>query len=398
MQHKLNPAFIAKAKPAPGAERTLYWDSALPGFGLMTTANGHKSYVVQYRAGRVSRRMTLKANLSLAEARREAKGIMGAVAKGGDPLQEAREARAAEANTLAAVAAEYLTREARNLGKRTLAGKKFTFRRYVFPRLGQRPIDAIKRSEIVRLLDRIEDDHGPTAAHHALAALRRLMSWHAARDDDFKSPIVHGMGRIKPKERARQRILTDDELRSVWKAAEAPGPFPALVKLLLLTAARRTEAAAMTWDEFDGTDWALPASRNKAKFELVRPLSKAAQDVLSSLPRINNCRFVFSTNGRTPISGYSKFKATFDKMCGVTGWTLHDLRRTARSLMSRAGVDADHAERALGHVVPGVRGVYDRHSFYEEKQRAFNALAAQIECIVNPPEGVVTPLRGRERP
>ena len=76
----------------------------------------------------------------------------------------------------------------------------------------------------------------------------------------------------------------------------------------------------------------------------------------------------------------------------MTGWTLHDLRRTARSLMSRAGVDADHAERALGHVIAGVRGVYDRHEFKEEKRRAFEALAAQIERIINPQENVV-PLR-----
>jgi integrase len=93
------------------------------------------------------------------------------------------------------------------------------------------------------------------------------------------------------------------------------------------------------------------------------------------------------------LGGFSKFKAAFDKACGVTGWTLHDLRRTARSLMSRAGIDADHAERALGHVIPGVRGVYDRHEFRDEKRRAFEALAAQIERIINPQPNVVA-LRG----
>jgi integrase len=239
----------------------------------------------------------------------------------------------------------------------------------------------------VRLLDHVEDSSGAPAAHLALAALRRLMNWHATRDDEFSSPIVRGMGRMKPGETARSRILNDDELRALWKATESPGVFPAFIRFLLLTACRRCEAARMHRDEIEGDDWRLPAERNKTKQELVRPLSKAARKTLATLPRLSD--FVFS-NGRVALSGFSKPKTALDKRCGVTGWTLHDLRRTARSLMSRAGVSSDIAERCLGHVIGGVRAVYDRHRYREEMLRAYEALAVQIDRVVNPQDNVAS--------
>jgi integrase len=224
-------------------------------------------------------------------------------------------------------------------------------------------------------------------ADHVLGVVRRIMNWHASRTDDFRSPIVRGMARTSNKDRARARVLTDDELRSVWKAAEAmPGPFGAFVQFLLLTGARRTEAAAMTYDELNGTDWTLPARRNKVKADLIRPLPGAAMTVIARLPRISD--YVFTAAHR-PLGGLSYFKRDFDTRCGVIGWTLHDLRRTARSLMSRAGVASDHAERCLGHVIGGVRGTYDRHEYRAEKRRAYELLAMQIEHIVNPQENVV---------
>ncbi len=146
----------------------------------------------------------------------------------------------------------------------------------------------------------------------------------------------------------------------------------------------------MTWGEISQGDWVLPAARNKVKVDLVRPLSAAAQSVLAKLPRIGRRGLVFTTDGECLLGGFSKFKRRFDQACGVTDWTLHDLRRTARALMSRAGVPSDHAERCLGHVMPGVRGTYDRHEYHEEKRRAFEALAAQIERIIDPQENVVS--------
>jgi integrase len=131
--------------------------------------------------------------------------------------------------------------------------------------------------------------------------------------------------------------------------------------------------------------WTIPADRHKTgkiSGEKVLPLSKSAQELLADLPVLGP--FTFTLNGRTPIGNWTASKAELDTLSGVTGWRIHDLRRTARSLMSRAGVDADIAERCLGHVIGGVRGVYDRHSFLEEKRDAFEKLAALIEGVVNP--------------
>jgi integrase len=162
----------------------------------------------------------------------------------------------------------------------------------------------------------------------------------------------------------------------------------------------------MRWEEIREGDWLLPASRNKTKRDLLRPLSRAAQAVLAQQPNI--CHFVFTADGRSPISGYSKSKARFDaavlaairkedpKAEPLENWTLHDLRRTARSLMSRAGVPERHAEQCLGHVIGGVQGIYDRHKYLTEMLAAYEALARQIETIVDPPPGNVVFLKAGE--
>jgi integrase len=378
---ELTPGFLKQAKSDAGAERTVFWDEKLPGFGLMVTAGGHKSWVVQYRHGHASRRMTLASVLPLDKARKEARGLLGDVARGGDPLGERRKAASAQKNSLKAVCEEYLRREGKTL--RTLEQRRAVLERAVFPKLGGRQIEDIKRSEIVRLLDQIEDDRGPVMADHVLAILRKIMNWHASRSDEFRSPIVRGMARTKSKERARDRILSDEELRAVWRAAEEfAKPWGAFVHFLLLTACRRNEAARMTWDELKGDEWTIAAARCKTKTDVLLPLSKKARELLEKLKRIEKCPYVFSISGKHPIAGFSVFKRNFDVACGISDWTLHDLRRTARSLMSRAGAGADIAERCLGHVIPGVRGVYDRHKYRDEMLHAFEALAAQIDRII----------------
>src|SRR5215469_12470269 len=260
MRSKLTPAFAAKAKATLGNARTTYWDAGMPGFGLMVTANGHRSYVVQYRAAGRSRRMHLKAGLTLTAARREARAILGTVARGGDPLVARRKAERAQSNTLKAIIDDYLAREVGRL--RTIAERRKSLQRHVLPKLGTRQIGEISRTDIVRLLDRIADKSGGPMADHVLAYLRRVMTWHASRSDDFRSPIVRGMARTRPSQRRRQRVLSDDELKAVWRSAEnSQSAFGYLVQFLLLTATRRTEAAAMRRSEVIGEEWTIPQER-----------------------------------------------------------------------------------------------------------------------------------------
>src|SRR5262249_15980915 len=141
-------------------------------------------------------------------------------------------------------------------------------------------------------------------------------------------------------------------------------------RFLLLTATRRAEAARMTRDEFgNGKDWIVPAARMKGKQEHVIPLSKAAKAIIDDMPVLG--AFIFTLDGRRATRNFAVYKKALDKASGVTGWRLHDLRRAARSLMSRAGVAPDIAERCLAHKIGGVRGIYDRYAYYEEKARAF---------------------------
>jgi integrase len=384
----------------PGPTRREIPDPGARGLYVIIQPSGRRGFALRYRFNGRPRKLTLTAGMSLAAARKAAAAAMYEISQGRDPADERkaqhRKAERAKADTLRSIAESYLTREGKRL--RSVDQRERIFERLIFPVLGGgRPIGDIRRKDVVALLDHVEDKHGARMADYTLAVLRRLFNWHAARDDDFVSPVVRGMGRQNAKEHERSRTLSDDELRAVWGTAEQQSDtFAAFVRFLLLTASRRNEAAQMMWSEIDGADWLLPASRNKVKLDLVRPLSEPAQAILSERPRFNGCDYVF-TNGRYPLGGFAKQKRQFDAACGVRNWTLHDLRRTARSLMSRAGVLPDHAERCLGHVVGGVRGVYDRHAFHQEKAATFAALAAQIERIINPPQGDVVPLPGTRR-
>jgi integrase len=390
----------------PGPVRREIPDHGCAGLYLIIQPSGYKSFAARFRFRGKPRKLSLGI-MPLAAARRAATAALHEAKEGRDPTlakqQEKAEQRTVAATTFRSVAEKYMGLKAgmRRSGDevtfsgdiRTAPRRLRDLERAVFPTLGHRPVAEIKRSEIVDLLDKIEMQSGPVAADRALALIRCILNWHATRADNFVPPIVKGMARTSTKERARSRTLTDDEIRTIWNSKES-GAFSALLRFLLLTGARRAEAARMTWEELDGGNWTLPASRNKTKQDLVRPLSAAAIAVIEG--QRSDCPFVFS-KGRKAISTFGRDKIAFDAAVGVSNWRVHDLRRTARSLLSRAGIAADIGERCLGHALPGVRGTYDRHSYLPEMTRAYDALAALIERIANPPKGNVTPLRKNKR-
>ena len=281
------------------------------------------------------------------------------------------------------------------------------FETYVLPRWRDLDIGDIKRSAIRDLLDNIVAKKlkhpktgqlvgGTVTADAVLAALSKLFDWHATRNDDFVSPIVRGMRRAgSPKERARQRVLSDNELRMMWPVLGELGCYGAAVKCMLLTAQRARKVGLMRRSEIktvraDGHvidhvwDGAGDDPDNKGTSPV--PLSALARDIIAKVPVIDAdepADYVFSVNGRTPFDGWSKAKARLDRRLALNEpWQLRDLRRTARTLMSRKKVPLEIAERCLGHVMTLVRGTYDRYDYLAEKQEAFEKLSAAVESIV----------------
>src|SRR5262249_29426925 len=235
---KLTSGFARTATVAEGEkDRTINWAPGLSGFGLMVTPTGHRSYIAQYRANGKSRRVTVAnaEKVDLEAARKIARKLFGEVAAGQDPAADKGKIAA---DTLQAVCERYLSRKKE---LRSIEKKRADLVRLVYPVLGNRPIADIRRRDINALLDKIQDERGGPMADLVLSLLRTIFNWYAVQDDEFMSPIVRGMARTKPSERQRDRILSDDELQAIWKAAEQyPGaPWGQYIRLLLLTATRR---------------------------------------------------------------------------------------------------------------------------------------------------------------
>src|SRR6516225_5403335 len=387
MTKRLTAKAIENAKS--GTARREISDGA-SGLYLIVQPSGHKSWAARFRVNGIPRKLTLPAGLTLHEAREQAAAAIKEAQRGDDPTKAKKIAKQerliAKANTFAAVALLYLNSEkVRKL--RTAYQIEDRLTRLAFPLIGDKPIADLKRSQIVTALDHIERTNGAVIADRTLSDISCVLKFHAKRSDDYVLPLVPGMNRTSKTERARDRVLTDDEIRKLWATGNRYAQF------LLLTGARRNEAAAIQWREIEGNVWTLPSFRNKVKVDLVRPLSKAAMAVLP--PRGHDDEFVFGLAPDTPLVAFSRIKKQIDAKSGVTGWTFHDLRRTARTLLSRARVNPDHAERCLGHVIGGVRGIYDRHEFHAEKAHAFEALAHQLTLITNPPKGNVRQLKRR---
>ena len=261
-----------------------------------------------------------------------------------------------------------------------------------------RDFASIGRADVANLLDTIELQSGSRQATYCLQVFSSLANWYAARDDNYRSPLVKGMRRGTPTK--RDRILNDDELRTVWRAAETNGTFGALVRLALLTAQRQDKLASMKWEDVKDGVWTIATEEREKGNAGVLVLPEQAVAILDSATSDRQREgYIFpAARGTGYVSGWSKMKRAFDAKLAIglpiSPWAFHDLRRTARSLLSRAGVTSDIAERVMGHAIAGVEGVYDRHSYVTEKAHALNALVGLIENILAPTDSKVRRLRG----
>jgi integrase len=249
---------------------------------------------------------------------------------------------------------------------------------------GNRDFTDVRRKDIITLADKVAEKHGRRAAEYLIQTCHALTKWYALRDENYSSPIVSGMAKAFRGE-ARSSILDDDELRRVWKLAEENGQYGTILRLLLLTGQRREKIAAMRWQDIDEDGvWTIPTDPREKNNAGTLVLPQAAIDILNAQPRMGNNPFVFASRAGSHVNGFSKAKKAFDAGLGdMPPWTLHDLRRTASSLMARAGVRPDHAEQTLGHTIKGVAGVYNRHEYREEKAQALRMLATLIDEIVS---------------
>ncbi len=252
---------------------------------------------------------------------------------------------------------------------------------------GGRELQAIRKGDINAVLDRLVEAGKGSPANHALAAIRKFFIWCVARSLIAVSPCA---GITRPAAtRARDRVLDDQELKSIWRAVDGSGiPFEPIVKLLILTGQRRGEVTAMQWRELDLENciWSIPAERTKSNRAQSLPLTITARSVLQTIPRISDV-YVFPSFGREEgiFSGFGKSKRKLDRVSGVTGWTLHDLRRTAATGLARLGVAPHVIERILNHTsytLGGVAGIYNRFGYEPEMRAALNLWSSHVVKLV----------------
>jgi integrase len=364
----------------PGQARREIPDAYMPGLYLVVQPSGARSWAVRYRCAGRTRKHTLGVypQIDLRAARELGGKALRAAAEGRDPAREKAQARSAKVDSIERVAAQFIDRHCKRSNRqRTAEETQRLLRLHVLPRWHGRMVHEITRRDVIDILDRVVDGGAPIAANRTFSAVRKMFNWAVARDIIALSPCAG----VKPPtaERSRDRKLSDEELKLVWQAAGEIGwPFGTMVQMLILTGQRRDEVARMTWDEVDLGQrlWTLPRERVKNNEAHEVPLSDAAIAVLTALPHVG--AYVFTTNGTSPSSGYSKGKRRLDALlpADMAPWRLHDLRRTCASGMAKLGIPVHVTEAVLNHrsgTISGIAAVYNRYEYQDEKARALEA-------------------------
>lgn len=362
---------------APGPKRMDVWDTVLQGFGMRVSPTGRKAWFVMVRPDGLPKRVTIGSYpaISLADAREQAGKIIHDVQLG---VFE----KPAETPTLGDTVPLFIQLYAKPKNR----GWKETERLLGdFRALFSRPIDAIKRSDVVSVLDVMVASGRPYSANRALSHLKKLMNWSLDRGMIEVNPIAG----LKPpvKERARDRVLTDRELSALLVAAGVESyPFGHLFTLLVLTGQRRGEVTGMHWSEidFEGRVWTIPAERSKNGQAHDVPLSEPVIEILQSMPRFLGSDYVLTTTGDTPISGFGRAKDRLDEAMGATDWRTHDLRRTTASGMARLGIPPHVVEKVLNHrtgIISGVAAIYNRYGYEKEKREALARWADYVRSL-----------------
>ena len=374
------------ALSAPTAD-AVYWDAALPGFGVKVTPKGRKVFIVLYRtggAGSKLRKYTIGpyGRVTFHQARIAAQKVFAAKLEGRDPAAEKREAtRRVVADRVEDLLEMYIVQ---HLSQNRSVGEISRLLRRETKPWGGRSIHAISKRDVIDVVSAIEQRGTPAAANKALKSIKAFLNWCVGRAVLDQSP-AEGVP-LPAREIARDRILEDGELGRVILAARQVGePYGGIVELLALTGQRREEVAQMRWEEVDlaKLSWTIPKSRTKNSKAHAVHLSNQSLAVLKSANKQGP--YVLSRVGTKPFQEFSKAKRELDRLSGVTGWRLHDLRRTCVSGMARLGVAPHVADKILNHqsgTISGVAAVYQRHEFLAERQKALILWGLHVENIL----------------
>lgn len=373
----LNRPMLTDAKIAalklPDTGQDEHPDTKVTGLRLRIGAGGARTWTVRRRIGGkvVNRKLGTYPVMKLAEARRAAERLIEALERDGSAELLDR--------TFGELGALWLEQKAipNNINWK---GQKRQLELHVYPAWRDRKVDDIKRRDVRELIDGIE---GSALPNRVLALIKTIFQYAMRRDWVEVSPAI---GVDKPrKEISRDRVLTMPEAASIWTAADLLGfPYGPYIRILMLTGQRRAEVAGMRWKniDLDAATWTIPATDTKAERGQLVPLSEPVVKILRTLPNLGE--HVFTTNGKTPISGFGKAKGRLDKYLEsmgrpVEGWRLHDLRRSAATHMVRLGVAEAIVSRVLNHAAVGVTAqVYALHSYAPEKREALDVWADEV--------------------
>jgi integrase len=360
---------VATAKPkrntAGELVRNEIPDGTASGLYLSIEPTGRKSWIHRYRAnGKPARRKPGDADtMSLLAARAAAAAGRHRIEL--NPVAPAPAPRVLETgDRIEALAAEFLARHAfRKNRLSTAAAAERIFNRLVLLQWRGRSVHDIKRRDVIELVEKIATDSGGYMSNRTLGVLSKFFNWLCGRDVIEASPVV-GVERVH-KEEVRSRTLSDAELRALWLACEDEDPFGQALKLLVLTGTRRNEVSQMKWGELDEEQqaWILPSERSKNARQHTIPLPSQAWALIQAMPRLADCPYVFSADGRGAINGWAKAKSRLSEKAGIAeeSWRLHDLRRTCAAGMQRLGIRTEAIERALNHRSGVFRGIVSRY-------------------------------------
>ncbi|GAO01833.1 site-specific integrase [Anaeromyxobacter sp. PSR-1] len=383
------------ATPATG--RLEVYDAEVPGLVLRVSASGVKSWSFTYRVKGDPRRLTLGAfpGVTLKLARERARDARAAVQRGEDPVSDRKEAEREQAlNGFTACKKDFIEKYAKPKNK-TWKETERVLDRLAVPVWGDRPVKEIRRRDVVELIEDVASDT-PFQANQLRLHLSKMFSWLLVREVVDANPVT---GIPPPVDlHPRERILSDAELVALWKATLRLGfPFGPATRFLLLTGVRRNEAGFLRWDELDGNWAAMPGSRMKNGRDFRAPLSAAAKAIVDSMPKLGV--YVFTTNGKTPISGWGKAKERLDKLMSeelrerVAEWRFHDLRRTMATGVAMLGYRREVIDRILAHVPQKsdvTSSVYNRFMYDAEAMEAVQKWAAHVARLTTGLEVVQT--------